>query len=69
MTIEQRKLELITRIASIHSEDLLNRIEGFRNDPVLEIPNTILELLHESSSTKIEDCIEHTSTRELLGLK
>ncbi|MFT6867014.1 MAG: hypothetical protein ACJA08_001852 [Cyclobacteriaceae bacterium] len=69
MTIEQRKLELITWITSIQSEDLLNRIEGFRNDPEPEIPNTILELLHESSSAKLEDCIEHTSARELLGRK
>lgn len=69
MTIEQRKLELITWITSIQSEDLLNRIEGFRNDPEPEIPKTILELLHESSSAKLEDCIEHTSARELLGRK
>ena len=69
MTIEQRKLELITWISSIQSEDLLDRIEGFRNDPEQEIPNTILELLHESSSAKLEDCIEHTSARELLGRK
>ena len=69
MTIEQRKLELITWITSIQSEDLLDRIEGFRNDPEQEIPNTILELLHESSSAKLEDCIEHTSARELLGRK
>ena len=69
MTIEQRKLELITWITSIQSEDLLDRIEGFRNVPEQEIPNTILELLHESSSAKLEDCIEHTSARELLGRK
>ena len=69
MTIEQRKLELITWITAIQSEDLLERIEDFRNNPEAEIPNTILELLHESSSAKLEDCIEHTSARELLGRK
>ncbi len=69
MTIEQRKLELITWITSIQSEDVINRIENFRKNPNSEIPDTILELLHESSSAKLEDCIEHTSARELLGRK
>lgn len=69
MTIEQRKLELITWITGIQSEDLLERIEDFRNNPESEIPDTILKLLNESSSAKLEDCIEHTSARELLGRK
>ena len=69
MTIEQRKLELITWITAIQSEDLLERIEDFRDNPNPEIPSTILELLHESSSAKLEDCVEHTSARELLGRK
>ena len=69
MTIEQRKLEVITWITAIQSEDLLERIEDFRDNPNPEIPSTILELLHESSSAKLEDCVEHTSARELLGRK
>lgn len=69
MTIEQRKLELITWITGIQSEDLLERIEDFRNNSESEIPDTILKLLNESSSAKLEDCIEHTSARELLGRK
>jgi hypothetical protein len=69
MTIEKRKLELITWITAIQNEDILERIEDFRNNPEPEIPNTILELLHESSSAKLNDCIEHTSARELLGRK
>lgn len=69
MTIEQRKLELITWITAIQNEDLLERIEDFRNNPEHTIPDTILELLRESSSAKLEDCIEHTNSRELLGRK
>lgn len=69
MTIEQRKLELITWITAIQSEDLLASLEYFRHNPQPEIPDTILELLRESSSAKLEDCIEHTSARELLGRK
>ena len=69
MTIEQRKLELITWITAIQSEDIIERIEGFRNNPEEKIPDTILELLQESSSAKLEDCTEHTSARELLWRK
>ena len=69
MTIEQRKLELITWISAIQNEDVIEQIEDFRNNPDEKLPNTILELLHESSSAKLEDCIEHTSARELLGRK
>ncbi len=69
MTIEQRKLELINWITSIQNEDVLNRIEDFRNNPEPAIPDTILELLNESSSAKLEDCTEHTSARKLLGRK
>ena len=55
--------------SALKNEDLLERIEDFRNNPEQEIPNTILQLLHESSSAKLEDCIEHTSARELSGRK
>lgn len=67
MTIEQRKLELIHWIAEIQNENLLDRIEDFRDNPKSKIPDTILKLLHESSSAKPQDCVEHTSARELLG--
>lgn len=69
MTIEQRKLELINWISAIQQEDVINRIENFRNNPETEIPDAILELLNESSKAKLEDCIEHTSARQLLGRK
>jgi len=67
MTIEQRKRELINWITTIQREDVIESIEDFRNTPEPEIPDTILELLKKSSSAKPEDCIEHTSARELLG--
>ncbi|MEQ8547833.1 MAG: hypothetical protein RIC03_07995 [Cyclobacteriaceae bacterium] len=69
MTIEQRKLELITWISAIQREDVIERIENLRENPESKIPETILELLHESSSAKLEGCVEHTSARELLGRK
>ena len=67
MSIEQRKQELIEWISGLEREDVIMRIEDFRNNPEPEIPDTILELLEISSRAKPEDCIEHTSVRELLG--
>ena len=67
MTIEQRKQELIQWISGIEREDIILRIEDFRNNPEPEIPDTILKLLEASRRIKPEDCIEHTSVRELLG--
>ena len=69
MTLEQRKLELIAWITDTQSEEVINRMEAFRNAPEHNPTNTLLELLNESNSAKLEDCIEHTSVRELLGRK
>ena len=52
MTIEQRKIELINWITAIQREDVIERIENFRNSPNSEISDTILELLRESSSAR-----------------
>jgi len=67
MTIEQRKIELINWITTIQREAVIESIEDFRNNLEPEIPDTILELLKESSLAKPKDCIEHSSAREVLG--
>lgn len=67
MTIEQRKIELINWITSIQREEVIEKLENFRQNPEADIPNTILELLEESSSADPKDGIEHTSAREVLG--
>ena len=68
MTIEQRKQALINWITSIQQEELIEQIEEFRKLPDSALPETILELLKTSSAAAgYEECIEHTSTRELLS--
>ena len=66
MTIEQRKQALINWIITIQQEELIEQIEEFRKHPDSVLPETILELLKTSSAAGYEECIEHTSTRELL---
>jgi hypothetical protein len=69
MTIEERKPAVITWISAIQREDVIERIENFRENPESKIPESILELLHESSPAKLEDCTGHTGTREQWGRK
>ena len=66
MTIEQRKQALINWIITIQQEELIEQIEEFRKHPDSALPEAILELLKTSRAAGHEECIEHTSTRELL---
>ena len=66
MTIEQRKQALMNWITTIQQEELIEQIEEFRRNPYPALPETILELLKTSRAARREECIEHTSTRELL---
>ena len=66
MTIEQRKQALINWIVAIQQEKFIDQIEEFRRNPYPALPETILELLKTSNAAGYEECIEHTSTHELL---
>jgi hypothetical protein len=67
MTIEQRKISLINWITNLEDENVINRIEGFRKTSLDELPKEIVELLHISASEPLEDCIEHTTSRDILN--
>jgi hypothetical protein len=67
MTIEQRKISLIKWITSLEDESVIDQIEDFRNSTLDELPDEIVELLKISDSTKKQECIEHTNSREVLN--
>ena len=69
MTLEQKKISLINWITNIDDEDLINKIENFRKSSLNDLPKEIIELLRISDSENIDDCIEHTSARDLLKKK
>jgi len=69
MTIEQRKISLINWITTLDDEHKINQIEGFRKSSMDDLPSEIVELLKISDSERIEDCIEHSSSRDLLNKK
>ena len=69
MTIEQRKISLINWITNLDDEDVINQIENFRKTSLEDLPKEIVELLRISDSENIDDCIEHTSVRDLLKKK
>ena len=67
MTIEQRKISLINWITNLEDETLINQIEGFRKTSLNELPKEIVELLQISDSENLDDCIEHTNSRDILN--
>ena len=66
MTIEERKIALINWITNLEDEQKINQIEAFRQASTEDLPGKIVELLKISDAEKIEDCIEHSSIRDLL---
>lgn len=69
MTIEERKISLINWISNLEDEQKINQIEAFRKASMDDLPNEIVELLKISDSEPIEDCIAHSSSRNLLNKK
>ena len=67
MTLDQRKISLIHWIASIEDETVISKIEGYRKNSLDELPKEIIELLDIAASEPIEDCIEHTNSRDILN--
>jgi len=69
MTIEQKKISLINWITNLEDETLINQIEDFRKTSLSELPKEIVKLLQISDSESIDDCIEHTKSRDVLNRK
>ena len=66
MTFEQRKIALISWIANLEEEEVVDKIEAFRNQPKQSYAEEITQLLEQSDSALEEECIDHTNVRGLL---
>ena len=66
MTIEQRKIELISSITNIDNESLLEQMQELVNNTNTFIPQEIMALLDRASSEKRENLRAHTSARDIL---
>ncbi|MBL4586491.1 MAG: hypothetical protein JKX84_05490 [Flavobacteriales bacterium] len=69
MNIEQRKDDLISWVANLKNEGLLNRLEELKQASQSEIPDEILSLLEASNSVRSSDLVEHTSVKDLFSEK
>ena len=69
MTIEQRKLELISWLSSVQNEKIIEGIEELKNNPNINVPDMIVNLIKKSSQAAQEDCVEHTNVKNLIGRK
>jgi hypothetical protein len=69
MTIEQRKIALIKWITNLENESLLEQIEDFKSRTLDELPQEIIKLLTLSDGAKEVECIEHSTSKNLLSRK
>jgi hypothetical protein len=67
MTIEQKKISLINWITNLEDESVIDQIEEFRTSTLNDLPDEIVELLQIADSTREEEFIQHTSSRDLLN--
>lgn len=67
MTIEQKKISLINWITDLEDESVIDQIEELRTSTFNELPGEIVELLKIADSTKKEEFIQHTSSRDILN--
>lgn len=66
MTLEQRKIELISWIARLENESILNTLESMKDAGTEKIPNEILALLNQSNQVEFDELTQHTSARDLV---
>lgn len=69
MTIEQRKIALIKWITNLENESLIEQIEDFRSRSLDELPGEIVTLLKLSDASKEAECVEHSTSRNILERK
>lgn len=68
MSLEQRKIELISWIVSLKNDAILKQLEDLQQskEVVDEIPKEIMELLEISSNEPKTALTEYTTAREML---
>lgn len=66
MTIAQRKIELISWISSLTSEDALKQLEELKKTKYSELPSELLELLAAADQETTKGLRKHTSVKDIL---
>lgn len=69
MSIEQRKIALINWITNLEDEKVINQIEDFQKTSLDQLPAEIVKLLKISDSENLNNCVEHTNSRDILNKK
>jgi len=69
MNIEEKKISIIQWIANLEDEHVIDELQKFRKVSSKVLPDEIVTLLKKSDSFREDQCIEHTSTRDLINNK
>lgn len=65
----RKKISLINWINSVDDQDIINKIQKLKEESLNELPKEIIELIELSNQATDDECIKHTTTRELLNNK
>ena len=66
MTIEQKKIALISWITNIDDEAIIDQIVGIQRSSLHDLLDAIVELLRIADAEPEESLTKHTSVRDLL---
>ena len=69
MTIEQKKISLINRMANLEDEAIIDQIVGFRKSSFDELPQAMVQLLKIAEAEPEENLIKPTNSRDILRMK
>ena len=69
MTLEQRKIDLISWITSLNDSSVLDRMDELRRFSIGKVPDSIMQLLELSAAADPSKLMEHTTAKELLKRK
>lgn len=69
MTVEQKKVALISWTANLNDEVVLDQIVDFQNSSLDELPNAIVKLLKIAEAEPETNLVKHTSTKDILRMK
>lgn len=66
MTIEQKKISLISWITNLDDEVVLDQIAEIQQSSLDELPDAIVQLLKMAEAEPEDNLTVHTSVREIL---
>ncbi len=66
MTIEQKKISLISWISNLQDEDVIDQIAEIQKASLNDLPNAVVQMLKMAKNEPKENLVEHTGVKDIL---